>query len=419
MKGIRLTNLLENKQVAIALSVVLAVIFWFVVVMYFDPESNMSISDIPITVNTSNTQAQSLGLEVSNIQPQIATVDLTGKRYKMAKLTKDDIAVTAVISSVTSSGTYTLDLTATTLTKDSDYSIQNIRPKQVNVTFDKVSTKNVTLEAQAPNVKVGNGYLMETPTASPETLEVQGPDQYIKQLDKVVLRNEQSITATASQTLEATIHFYAEDGSELSSSYFTYQKNIHFTITVPVYKQKTVPLTFKYKNAPSTLDTSKLQYQLNPEQITVAGNADAVENLSEISLGYIDIREVDIGKSFSFNIPIPAGFKSVDSITQATVTFSGEGWSSKTLDVSDIRTVNQPAGYTIDIKSQLIHDVKFVGLSDAVENLVSGDLVATVDFSSQQIQTGTLTVEVRIDVVSKDGVWAVGVYTCVVEVHQS
>lgn len=419
MKGIRLTNLLENKQIAIAISVALAVIFWFVVVMYFDPESNMSIGDIPITVNTSNTQAQSLDLEVSDIQPQTATIDLTGKRYKMAKLTRDDITVTAVISSVTSAGTYTLDLTATTSAKDSDYSIQNIRPKQVNVTFDKVSTKNVTLEAQAPNVKVGNGYLMETPTALPETLEVQGPDQYIKQLDKVILRNEQSITATTSQTLEATIHFYTEDDSELSSSYFTYQNNIHFTITVPVYKQKTVPLTFKYKNVPSTLDTSKLQYQLNPEQITVAGSPDAVENLSEINLGYIDIREVDIGKSFSFNIPIPAGFKSVDSITQATVTFSGEEWSTRTLDISDIRTVNQPAGYTIDIKSQIIHDVKFVGFSDALENLDSGDLVATIDFSSQQIQAGTLTVEVRIDIVSGDGVWAVGTYNCVVEAKQS
>ncbi len=419
MKRIRWGHFFENKQFTIALSIFLAVICWFVVVMYFDPESTISIGNVPVQVDTSNTQVQSLGLEVSDIQPATVSVQLSGKRYKMAHLTQNDITVTASLSTVTTAGTYTLGLVATTAVKDPDYSIMSINPKEAQVTFDKVSTKNVTLEAKAPNIHVKDGYLMETPVPSPETMQLQGPDQYIKQLDTVVLISEQAMTATASQTLDATIHFYAQDGTELPASYFSYQKNIHFSVTVPVYKKKTVPLTFQYKNAPSTLDTGKIQYQVSPSEITVAGAADAIDPLSEINLGYIDVREIDIGKSFTFHIPVPAGLKNIDNVTQATVSFPGEGWSARTMDVSDIRIINQPAEYKIDIQSQVIHDVKIVGLSNVIEGLTGEDLVATIDCSGQSIKTGTQTVEVTINIVSKDGIWAVGSYTCVIEVQKA
>ncbi len=407
-------KLFKNKRSRIILSVILAIITWFIVVVYFDPESTITVNDVPVQIETTNTQAEKMGLEVTNIEPKTVSLELSGKRYKIGTMDKDDFTVTASIATVTSADTYVLDLVATPNVATGEFSIVSVTPNKATVTFDTISSKTISLSASAPNIKVQDGYILESPVASPERLEVQGPEQEMNRLNSIVLLNEQNSTLTSTQTLEAEPKFYAEDGTELDPTLFTYNQDIQFKITIPVYKQKTVPLTFKYKNAPGTLNTDDLEYTISPSEITVAAPADAIQNLNEINLGYIDMRELDIGKSFQFNIPMPSGFKNVDNITQATVSFTQDNWDSKILSIDDIRMVNQPSDYDITIKTKAISDVKIVGDKSAIAQVDSSDLVATIDFTSQTIKEGSQTVPVNIEVVTKDGIWPVGEYTCVI-----
>lgn len=409
---------LESKRFMIVLSLVIAVAAWFVTVVWFDPEATVVIDNVPITINMDNTQAQQLGLAITKIEPETVSLTLSGKRYKIGTLSADDFTVTASAANVTSADTYELTLIATQNVWDNDYQIAQVSPNQCTVTFDAISSKNITLSASAPNISVGSDYILETPVAQPETLEVEGPEQSIQQLSSIVLVNDTSTTLANSKTLDATPVFYAEDGTEMDPSLFSYNPDIKFKITIPVYKQKTVPLTFKYKNAPSALDTTKLQYTISPSEITVAGATDAVDNLTEINLGYIDFRSLDLGKSFDFSIPIPSGFKQMDNVDHATVNFDSSNWDSKLFSVNDIRTVNQPAGYSVSVDTTVISNVKVVGMASDVAELTGHDMVATIDFTNQTLREGKQTIPVAIDIVSKDGVWAVGNYTCVVTVSK-
>ena len=203
------------------------------------------------------------------------------------------------------------------------------------------------------------------------------------------------------------------DGNQLDNSWFTFDRET-FEVVIPVYKQATVPLTFKYKNVPANLDTSKLEYSMSVNQINIAGSEDAVQNISEINLGYIDIRELDVGKTFQFNISVPSGFKNISNVTQVTVTFTDTNWSSKLLDVTDIRQSNIPSGYTITVQNSSIQNVKIVGDQSVIGTLMPNDLVATVDYTSQPIKEGSQTVQVTIEVVSKEKLWVVGSYECIV-----
>ena len=91
---------------------------------------------------------------------------------------------------------------------------------------------------------------------------------------------------------------------------------------------------------------------MSVNQIDIAGSEDAVQNISEINLGYIDIRELDVGKTFQFNISVPSGFKNISNVTQVTVTFTDTNWSSKLLDVTDIRQSNIFGVYHYSAKFQ-------------------------------------------------------------------
>lgn len=416
MKRFNPSVLFSKKQYLILISVLLAVIMWFIVVGYFTPESKTEIKNVPIKIDTANTQVQKLGLEVSSISPETVNIEISGYRYKISRLTKDDFHVTVSLANVTTANTYNLEIIATANNYDNDYKIVNVEPSVANVTFDTISSKTINLQAEVPDIKVADGYLLDSPVPMPQTLDVQGPDQMIDQLSYIVLKAEQNMVLTATQTLDAVPHFYAKDGTELNGSYFTYNPNIKFGITVPVYKQKNVPLTFMYKHIPTGVDAKKVNYTIDPAQITVAGNTDIIDKLNEINLGYIDFREIDIGKTFTFDISIPSGVQSIDSIQTATVTFQTEGMAAQEFDVADIRCINVPPDQKIEIKTHSIPNVKFIGPADSINDININDLAATIDLSTQKIRKGTQTVNAEIDVVGRDDVWAVGTYTCVINV---
>lgn len=394
-------------------SILIAVIAWLVVVIQLDPMQKKVIRDIPVTYDLADTQADKLGLEVIKIEPANVSITVEGKRYQVSKLTQADFKVEFSAVSIQGAGSYTLELRASSKENSSEFQVANISPSTVNVTFDKVSSKTITLTAQAPNIKVEDDFILENPVPTPDKLEVKGPEQYIDRLDHGIIMTDASETLTQTTTKKGTLLLYDVDGNQLDNSWFTFDRET-FEVVIPVYKQATVPLTFKYKNVPANLDTSKLEYSMSVNQIDIAGSEDAVQNISEINLGYIDIRELDVGKTFQFNISVPSGFKNISNVTQVTVTFTDTNWSSKLLDVTDIRQSNIPSGYTITVQNSSIQNVKIVGDQSVIGTLMPNDLVATVDYTSQPIKEGSQTVQVTIEVVSKENVWVVGSYDCIV-----
>ena len=413
MKKFSFGRLIENKRFTMVFSILIAVIAWLVVVIQLDPMQKKVIRDIPVTYDLADTQADKLGLEVIKIEPANVSITVEGKRYQVSKLTQADFKVEFSAVSIQGAGSYTLELRASSKENSSEFQVANISPSTVNVTFDKVSSKTITLTAQAPNIKVEDDFILENPVPTPDKLEVKGPEQYIDRLDHGIIMTDASETLTQTTTKKGTLLLYDVDGNQLDNSWFTFDRET-FEVVIPVYKQATVPLTFKYKNVPANLDTSKLEYSMSVNQINIAGSEDAVQNISEINLGYIDIRELDVGKTFQFNISVPSGFKNISNVTQVTVTFTDTNWSSKLLDVTDIRQSNIPSGYTITVQNSSIQNVKIVADQSVIGTLMPNDLVATVDYTSQPIKEGSQTVQVTIEVVSKENVWVVGSYDCIV-----
>lgn len=417
MKNINLKNFFSNKQVTIVLSILIAIVLWFYAVGINSPDSTATITDIPITVDISNTQAYQLDLAVSEIQPKKVSVSVTGPRYKISQLNASDFTVSPTsMSNVTGADTYELQLKASLNDPQNGVYISGISPNRANFTFDTVSKKELDLTAEAPNIKVEDGYILENPVAQPEKIIVEGPKSDIMALEKVKIITEISGTLNASKTYNGVPYFYDANGNELDRSKFKYNTDIKFKVTVPVYKSKDVPLSVKFKNAPKNFNLDSLSYTITPPSINVAGVSEAAKNLSDISIGYIDMRELDIGKSFSFSIPLPSGFKNVSSETVANVTFNDSNWESKIMTLKDIQLANIPSDYNVSIENSSINDVKIVGLKEGMNGITEADITATVDLTNQVIQEGVQSLPVTIDLVSKNNVWPVGKYTCNVKI---
>ncbi|MDE5600049.1 MAG: hypothetical protein K2I60_00345, partial [Oscillospiraceae bacterium] len=223
MKRNILGEFFSSNRFTVCVSVLIAVVAWFVTVMVNDTYSTITINNIPISLDVSNTQAEQLGLDIVKIEPEVVNVNVKGPRYKIGMITKNDITVTPVsLINVTDSGTYDIALVANLKQSQNDVSLGEIAPLSSSFTFDVTSNKTITLTAEAPNVKIESGYVSDAIVCQPERLVVSGPKQSIDNLESIKLITEAFGTLNASKTYDAVLKFISNDGTEMSSSLFKY-----------------------------------------------------------------------------------------------------------------------------------------------------------------------------------------------------
>ena len=93
-------------------------------------------------------------------------------------------------------------------------------------------------------------------------------------------------------------------------------------VTLTVLNRKELPITFKYKNQPSNFDLDKSKIKINPETLDVGATADMLNNLSEVSLGELDLSKLSPDtNTFVMDIMLPDGVRNLSNVTTATVEF--------------------------------------------------------------------------------------------------
>lgn len=403
-------NLMADNRFLKLLSVLLAITCWFLVVTMIDPSTYDTIRNVPVTVDLTDTIAQKSGLSLLDTEEQYIDVRVKGKTFYVGRLSADDFTATVNLTSVTSPGTYSLEVKVEAKESDGDFEIVSNEPQKLELSFDRLETKTFTLEAYVPNVTASDGYIIDQYTVSPAEITISGPEGTINQIAQCVVENTDRQTITSSVLLDGTLKLKDANGNELSQKYMNFSANSP-AISVPLYRKVSLPLTFDFINVPAGVDVSKIGYVMEPaDSVEVAIPVDAMASIESISLGEIDLRKVDIGKVITMDVSMLAGYLNLDDLSEVSVTFQSEGMDSKVLTCTNIVLKNVPAQYDVSILSERISDIKFVGTKEAIQSLQSSDVVATIDFASMGgvINTGEQRVEVSISLNDTLQAWAVG-----------
>ena len=415
---------ISKNKFTIFICVLFSIILWILTIMYGkDSYSVIKIKDIPITTNFSNTQAEQLGLSVVDLDPNYVSVYLRGPRHKLSFLKKEDVIVTPKsYSSITSGGKYNLELTAYLKKQQQGITIEGISEKNAAFSIDVLETKSFKLVPDDVDVTVEDGFIKDETVCQPNVLSVSGPKQYIDRLDSVKLHADVFVSdLDFTKTFNAYPKFIASDGSKIDSSVFKYNKDIKFSITIPVYKIKRVPFKILYKNAPDKLDLNLLKPEIEPKEIEIYGAQDLLKNINEINLGYVDLRELSEDRTnFLFNINLPEGVQNSEQISSANVYFNrndSNRFGSRTFDVVGAQLLNIPSNFDVVVSSKIIKDIRISGLKRFLKGMEAENITATIDCSKIDLKEGRQNVPVKIGVI-KDGVWPVGEYKCSINVKK-
>ncbi len=412
----KISDLLQNKKFVGIFSFVAAVVFWLVISINQNPTREQVIKDIPIAINTKGTAVEQLGLDVvGDMSKMVASVKVSGPTYIVSSLTVNDINVGVSLSQVTSAGEYTLDITAIKGSNKVGYSILEVTPGEITVTFDNIDTKTFNVTAVANGIKAVEGLIADQPTLTDSidnTLKITGPRRELEKIAEVRAVSNAEKTIKSTESFNAKIELLDENGQALSHDNLTFEKQ-SIKISVPVYKSAELVVKPVFINQPA-IYTAGVPCTLSEEKVTVIGPPEVVDELKYVQLKPIDFSNVN-GSNLTFEaeLDLPASVKTVDNIDTIGVKLNISRVVLKSFTVSDIRFEGLSSGLEAAAVGS-IKNVKICGPSSDVYSLSAQDIYAKVDLSGKA--AGEYTINAVICSDEKNTVWAYGTYTVIVTV---
>lgn len=399
-----LHGLLNNDKFLMIISLIIAIGIWVSV----SPQRDMTVN-CPVTLSTKNSSAEKLGLQVINGGEQNISVTVGGEWYSISELTADDITISYSFGGIVDSGDYEIAITATKTNNSADFTIKSISPEKVKVSLDHISTEKYPIEVITNNITAEDGLIVGTPIIDNEKgeIEITGPASKLKKLKRIVAEVNVEGTLSKSQVFTSELKFLNKNDKEMDVSQLTLPYT-EVDVIVPINQTKTVPIKAQFKNAPEAYASSTISHSISQEEIELIGTKEALAKIDSIMLQAIDYKELTPDNNeFKINLNLPSGITTSNGITEVTVTVKMNEFASKTLNISNFKTVNLKKSTTASVETSY-KSITVVGPKNVIEKLNASDVYIECDMSNSTSVSGSVTVEGTVKSNKYKTVWGTG-----------
>lgn len=394
------------------LAIIIAVIIWLVLSITQYPTKNKTITNVPVDFSLDSTKADEKGLSVLNYKDLTVDVEIKGMNYEIGNYSASDLVATVNLDEVTKEGTYSLDINVKSAHATDKVSIISVTPETVDLTFERMKSDTFDIKAEAPFVAASDGLTLKEKTVTPSQVEVEAAENDLKQVERVVAKISNSLTISEDKTISTErVVFYDADDNVLDSSKYTIKSKKTFDVNFVVYKKKTAKFSVDFTDCPPGFDVDSLPYEFSEEFIQVISPNLSDSDNENLKLGTISLNDVDLEKTFSFNVDkaLASGEVNQTGIDKVDVDFNSAGYTSKTFTIPEkqIKLKNTPSGKKAELETKQLSSVVIYGPEDVLKNLSESDLTAVVDLSDIS-NIGSASHAVTIYAPKYNSVWCYG-----------
>lgn len=410
-----LKKLFGNKKFTVPFSIFTAFVMWLVITINQKPTMERTFNELTANINLENTYVSENGMNIiGDISSQKFTVTVRGPSYIVSSLKSSDLYVYASAASVNTPGEYNLEVSANSNTSKNEYEFLSISPATVKVGFDYVDTKEFNIKAVANGVSASKGLIAENSVVSgteSSTVTIKGPRTVINKIDSVIAYADVNKVLSSSETFDASIILYDEQGEEISLENLTLSTS-KVKVTVPISKKATVSVKADFTNIPSGFSKDSIKYSVDHQTVTVIGTPEAIDKITQVTLSAIDITNISLGsKSFDVSAKLPDGVRLLDTIDHFTVTVDMTGYVERTFNIANVRYTGLSSNLVVTSAST-VKNVKICGPKSVVNKLNESMLYAELDLSDRA--AGEHTVTAKIVSSEYNNIWQVGTYATTV-----
>lgn len=186
-------------------------------------------------------------------------------------------------------------------------------------------------------------------------------------------------------------------------------------VVLPIVVVKEIPLTVNVLSGGGATQDD-VEIKIEPSSIMVSGAEEDLRDLTEISLGSVDLSKIISSSVLSRTIELDPSLENASGVTSATITVTISGLATRDLEVSNIVRSNVPDGYTVDVVTKA-RTVTIRGKAEDLEAVDASQIRIVADMS--EITTvGTYPVPVRVYLDAGSSVGVIGEYNIIVNVSR-
>jgi len=365
------------------ISLLLAIVIWFLICEYVDPETDTMVNNIAITMEYEGSVPQKEGLGVMTAIEETVSVRVSGSRDTVALMNPNKITASVDISNVTRSGEYDLpvkiDVGGQNL-KIVDQSVETVKVK-----FDANVVSSIKVDVKVTG-DVENGYILEAPTMLNNFVTVTGPKSIV---DTIVSANIEIVQDLYKETntFNCAYTLVDKDMNPVPTTFL--QVDVEkIDVTVAVVKEKTVPLKVSIVNSSGGTDGTFCTASVQPENITITGNAEVLDTINAVDLGVIDVAEKTENFETSIAVVLPNGVKNVNNVETVKVSVTFNDVQTRTIKVTKIALENLPDGTNARVSEKSM-TIKVRGIAEDLKKLTAENVSLVGDVRNQVLPSGT------------------------------
>ncbi len=364
-------------------SVFLAVVIWFAVVMISNPKDSVTFSGINVNlVNTDLLDSEGKLYEVQDNSDKVR-VTVEAPRKVINQLRSSDIIAEADVSRLTEVNTIAINCSL--LNNAVEISSITSNPDVVRLKVEDKASKWVNVKRNTVG-EVAEGYMVYGSVSDQTRMEISGPESVISQVDHAGL--EMDVTgATDNVSGNVEIRFYNSDGNLIDDTDIVKNAdNMHMEVTV--YAIKEVPIEVQTTGTPAEGYLATGTLECEPSTVVLAGTASALADVNKIS-AVIDItgESEDEERTINLRSYLDSSIRFADSNFngRANVKVHIEPSVERTLTIPgrNVSVQNLPEGFELEFgEGQLTYRLRISGLNNAVTAVEQSTVQGRLDISA-------------------------------------
>lgn len=368
----------KNKLGALALAFAIALGFWMYVVAYVSPEYSKTLYNIPVALEGKGMLTDRQLMLLSE-EDYLVDIKVTGSRQDVSKIDSGNLQVVADLSGISEAGEYKLtysviypgDVPSGSVSSQKD-------PDRVTVLVANKRTKEIPVRVRY-NGDVPADYIKDTAALELDHsfVEITGPESVVDRIDHATITVD---CEGRTDTIYESYRYELQDieNEPVDAGWITTNVS-EVRVYLPVTMVKKIPLTVTIMNGGgATADTVKLVFE--PSEISVSGSETALNALTELNLGTIDLAQVTGDTVREFEINLPEGIRNVSNLPTATVSISFPDLAIREFTVTEFLPLNLAEGMDWEpLTKQLT--IKVRGLKSEVQRLLESEILVQVDLS--------------------------------------
>ena len=404
-------KILDSKILYVILSIFLAIILWFYVSMVQDETQNKPIENIPVTFLGTDV-LQERGLMLTGETP---TVNLTvnAALTTLPRLNANTITLTIDVSQLSEPGTYTMGYEVGYPSGVSSSLVTIVERDPINVSFTVERYAGVSVPVRGVLIQSGegpaiaDGFVGGEFEFNPSTITVSGQADLVEQVEyALVTLSGENLSESVETAM--TYQLIGADNLPLENLDVVCSPT-SVDVTFPILKEVEVPLVPEFIAGGGATEENVTSWSIEPSTVSILGNPGDLESLQQLTIT-VDLARVNGTQTWTTPIPLADGLQIQGGISEATVTVTVEGLSTKTFEIDPrekftIIEETIPEGYTAEIRTRTMA-VTVRGTESALELATESNIRGTIDLSNINVASGQYTVPVNVQF---DGTGGAGV----------